>query len=400
MALLPVAEALARVLSDVQPTLTDDVPLLQARGRILAAEVTARLTQPPFDASAMDGYAVRSADLDRIPASLSLVGESAAGHAFGGGVAAGQCVRISTGAPVPEGADCVVIQENTSRDGSVVIVREGVDVGQHIRRQGFDFAVGQSLLAGGARLDAHAIALAAAAGHARLSVRRKPTVAILATGDELVEPGETPNASQIVSSNSYGLAAMIEAAGGAPQLLPIARDRRDALAAGIAAAEGADILVTIGGASVGDHDLVGPILKENGTSLDFWKIAMRPGKPLMFGRRGAQRVLGLPGNPVSCLVTGHVFLVPLVRRLLGLRAGNSTEPAVLAVGVEANGPRQHYMRARLDSRGERLPLVTPLSSQDSGALSLLASAGCLIVRPAGAESAAAGEQVEVLRFDV
>jgi molybdopterin molybdotransferase len=399
MALLPVADALARVLADIDLTPGEDVPLLSANDRILASDTGARLTQPPFDASAMDGYAVRAADVAQVPARLTMIGESAAGLGFAGALATGECVRISTGAPMPAGADCVVIQEDTEREGSSVSVRESGASGQHVRPRGFDFAAGQPLLAAGVRLDARAIALAAAAGHATLHVRGKPSVAILATGNELVEPGTTPAAGQIVSSNSYGLAAMVAAAGGAPRLLGIARDRRDDLAAKIDAAHGADVLVTIGGASVGDHDLVGPVLQEVGTTLGFWRIAMRPGKPLMFGRRGAQRVLGLPGNPVSCLVTARVFLVPLIGRLLGLPASSDTQAATLAAPLEANGPRQHYMRASLTPRGAALPLVAPLPSQDSGALSLLASAGCLIVRPAGAPAAQMGEHVEILRLE-
>ncbi|MDO9382878.1 MAG: molybdopterin molybdotransferase MoeA [Hyphomicrobiaceae bacterium] len=400
MALLPVADALARVIAGVEPTESETVSLLQANGRILAAAVAARLTQPPFDCSAMDGFAVRHTDVATVPARLVVIGEAAAGHSYSGTIGAGQCVRISTGAPVPAGADCVVIQEDTERDGDTVTVKDVGSPGQHIRRRGFDFASGQPMIDAGRSLEARAIALAAAAGHGSLPVRRRPIVAILATGDELVEPGETPAADQIVSSNSYGLAAMVEAAGGEPRLLGIARDTRASLSAKIAEADGADILITIGGASVGDHDLVGPMLQESGAAIDFWRIAMRPGKPLMFGRRGTQRVLGLPGNPVSCLVTARVFLVPLIRAMLGLDAGTDLETAVLSAPIEANGPRQHYMRASLALRGAALPTVAPLRSQDSAALSLLASAGCLIVRPAGALATAAGTEVEILRLDV
>lgn len=400
MALLPVADALARVLAGVTPSPEESVPLLRANGRILAAPVAALLTQPPFDCSAMDGFAVRHADVAAAPLRLDLIGESAAGHSFPGEVGAGQCVRISTGAPVPAGADCVIIQEDTDRDGSRIVVKEAGPAGQHIRRRGFDFAAGRLMIEAGRLLEARAIALAAAAGHGTLPVRRKPVVAILATGDELVEPGATPAADQIVSSNSYGLAAMVEAAGGSPRLLGIARDTRADLAAKISESDGADILVTIGGASVGDHDLVGPMLKESGAVLDFWRIAMRPGKPLMFGLRGAQRVLGLPGNPVSCLLTARVFLVPLIRAMLGLDAGTDLETAILSAPLEANGPRQHYMRASLTRRGAALPAVAPLVSQDSAALSLLASAGCVIVRPANAPALGAGSEVEILRFGI
>jgi len=400
MGLLPVAEALTRVLSGAVVTPREDVALLAANGRILAADVAAALTQPPFDASAMDGFAVRACDVGNAPVALRLIGESAAGRGFGGLVDSGTCVRISTGAPVPEGADCIVIQEDAERNGGTITVLESGRVGQHVRKRGFDFMAGQDLITGGVRLEAHTIALAAAAGHGVLPVRRKPTVAILATGNELVEPGQAPATDQIVSSNSYGLAAMLDAAGGAPLLLGIARDERDDLAAKIAEGSDADILVTVGGASVGDHDLVAPMLRESGTDLDFWKIAMRPGKPLMFGRRGRQRVLGLPGNPVSCLVTARVFLVPLIRCMLGLPAGGEVEPAVLACPLEANGPRQHYMRATMELGRTSHPLVAPLSSQDSGALSLLAAAGCLIVRAPGAAPADTGDRVDILRLQL
>ncbi len=398
MSLLPVADALARVLANVTPTEIEPVPLLEANTRILAADIAARLTQPPFDCSAMDGYAVRTGDVAHVPVRLVRIGESAAGHGYSGTIGAGQCARISTGAPVPAGADCIIIQEDTERDGDGILVKEAGSIGQHIRKRGFDFAEGLPLLGADRVLDARAIALAAAAGHGTLPVRRKPVVAILATGDELVEPGTTPAEHQIVSSNSYGLAAMVEAAGGQPLLLGIARDTREALAAKIAEAADADVLVTVGGASVGDHDLVGPTLKDAGVMLDFWRIAMRPGKPLMFGHRGTQRVLGLPGNPVSCLVTARVFLVPLIRALLGLEAPTGLEPAVLSTPLEANGHRQHYMRASLTLRGASLPTVAPLLSQDSAALSLLASAGCLIVRAPDADAAEAGDEVAILRL--
>lgn len=398
MALLPVADALARVLDGVSPSAGERVPLLQSTGRIVSQSIVSNLTQPPFDCSAMDGYAVQAADVASAPVTLTLIGEAAAGRGFGGMIAAGQCTRISTGAPIPNGADCVIIQEDTDRDGDTVVVKEAGVSRQHIRARGFDFEQGQSLIASGHRLEARTIALAAASGHGELVVRRKPRVAILATGDELVEPGQAPAADQIVSSNAYGLAAMAEAAGAQAQLLGIARDTRPDLAAKIAAGHDADILVTIGGASVGDHDLVGPMLREAGAVLDFWKIAMRPGKPMMFGKRGTQRVLGLPGNPVSCLVTARVFLVPLIMKMLGLDPTANLETAILATPLEANGPRQHYMRAKLQHQGLAPPRVSPLASQDSAALSLFVSAGCLIVRPIAAPPASTGDSVEILRL--
>jgi molybdopterin molybdotransferase len=400
MALLPVADALARVLEGAGPTAREPVPLLAAAGRVLAADLPATLTQPPFDTSAMDGYAVRAADVAAPPVTLTRAGESAAGHAYAGTLAPGEAVRISTGAPVPAGADAVVIQENVTASGIAITIREGVDAGANIRLRGFDFRQGDTLLAAGRVLDARAITLAAAGGHGMLPVCRRPVVAILATGDELVEPGTPPGRDQIVGSNAYGLAALVTRAGATPQLLGIARDTPEALAAKIEEAAGADILVTIGGASVGDHDLIGAALSAAGATIDFWKIAMRPGKPMLFGRIGAQqRVLGLPGNPVSCLVTARVFLVPLIARMLGVTAVPQPARAVLAVPLEANGPRQHYMRARTASRDGERPAVSPLTSQDSAALSLMASADCFIVRPAEAPAADAGDIVDVLPLD-
>ncbi len=399
MALLPVAEALARILDGVTPLEAESVDLLQARGRVLAGDIVAKLTQPPFHASAMDGYAVRAADIANVPAALAVTGESQAGRRFDGAVAAAEAVRIFTGAAIPEGADTVVIQENTERSGDRLTVQEAPKPGANIRTAGGDFTAGKTVLAAGRILEAGAVTLAAAAGHARLPVRRKPLVAILATGDELVEPGAgPPGPDQIVSSNPYGLAALIERAGGAVRLLGIAGDTREALGAKLAAASGADILVTIGGASVGDRDLVRPVLEARGLKLDFWKIAMRPGKPMLFGRLEGMRVLGLPGNPNSCLVTARVFLVPLIQRLLGCApAPAPMQTAILAAGLDANGPRQHYMLAVLEPGAP--PRVRALASQDSGRISSLVAADVMIVRPPDAPALAAGSAVEFLPID-
>ena len=331
---------------------------------------------------------------------MTLIGEARAGEAFSGSVGAGQCARIFTGAPVPAGADAIVIQENTKADGSIVTVVEGSPDPAHIRPRGGDFAEGQVLLSPGRVLDARAVLLAAAMGHGTLAVRKKPVIAVLATGDELVEPGQKPGPDQIVSSNPYGLAAMIAAAGGEPRLLGIARDTRTALEEKIAAAADADVLVTTGGASVGDHDLVGPVLTSRGMAMDFWKIAMRPGKPMLFGKLGTQRVLGLPGNPVSALICGRVFLMPLIDRLLG----RDTSPwapvrARLTEALEKNGPRQHYMRAVTSHDANGVLLVTPQLSQDSSLMSPLAASNALIVRTVDAPALGAGDEADVLPMD-
>lgn len=398
--LLSVEEALARILAGAGPLGTERVAIETAHDRILAEPLAARLTQPPFDASAMDGYAVRAADVAKLPATLKVIGESAAGHPFGGRVDAGEAVRIFTGAPVPEGADGVVIQEHTKREGDQVLV-EGDDLETaHIRPRGGDFREGMSLLPAGRRLGPRELSLAASMGHGEIDVYRRPKVAILSTGDELVRPGETPGVGQIVASNHLGVGAMMRAFGAEVIQLGIARDTAQSLTEHVERAKDADVLVTIGGASVGDHDLVAPVLSKQGMELAFWKIAMRPGKPLMSGRLGALRVIGLPGNPVSSLVCARVFVAPLVEQLAGRPvATEATRRAEAAVAIEANGPRQHYMRATLTSGGDGLPKVTPVRSQDSSLLSPLAIADCLIVRPPSVPAAAPGDIVHVLPLD-
>ncbi len=398
--LISVEEALARILADASPLGTERVAIDVAHDRILAEPLAARLTQPPFDASAMDGYAVRTADVARLPVKLTLVGESAAGHPFSGRVGSGEAVRIFTGAPVPEGADGIVIQEHTAREGAQVLV-EGEDVQtDHIRPRGGDFREGMRLLDVGRRLGPRELSLAAAMGHGEITVWRRPKVAVLSTGDELVRPGETPGTGQIVASNHLGVGAMVRGFGAEVIQLGIARDTPESLMSHVARAKDADILVTIGGASVGDHDLVAPVLSKQGMELAFWKIAMRPGKPLMSGRLGGLRVIGLPGNPVSALVCARVFLVPLVEHLAGhATASEATRPAVAEVPIEANGPRQHYMRATLTRDGDGLPHVRPVRSQDSSLLSPLAIADCLIVRSPKAGAVAPGETVLVLPLD-
>ena len=399
MALLSVAEALARVTQGLEPLESERVKLEQARGRVLAEDIAAHLTQPPFDASAMDGYAVRAADVAALPATLRLIGEALAGRGFDGEVKQGEAVRIFTGAPVPKGADTVVIQENTEVAPGVVTVNDAAPR-RHIRPRGQDFTKGEVLLRAGTRLGPRELMLAAAMNHAELPVRRKPKVAILATGDEVVPPGTALDRDQIVSSVPAGLAALIEAQGGEPMSLGIAQDTAESIVTLARTGSAADILVTVGGASVGERDLVSAALRSEGMELDFWKIAMRPGKPLLYGRLGNQRVLGVPGNPVAALICGLVFLVPMLHRLLGLREGaRGPHEAVLGQALEANGPREHYMRAASTWRpgGERL--VTPLAAQDSALMADFARADCLIVRPPDAPALAAGERVTIIPLD-
>jgi molybdopterin molybdotransferase len=398
--LLSVEEALARILADARPLGTERIAIDNAHDRVLAEPLAARLTQPPFDASAMDGYAVRAVDVAQLPAKLRVIGESAAGHPFFGRVGQGEAVRIFTGAAVPEGADGIVIQEHTTREGAQILVRDEDVQTDHIRPRGGDFREGLRLLDAGRRLGPRELSLAAAMGHGEVAVYRRPKVAILSTGDELVRPGETPGTGQIVASNHLGVGAMVRGFGAEVSQLGIARDTAESLNAHVARAKDADILVTIGGASVGDHDLVAPVLSKQGMELAFWKIAMRPGKPLMSGRLGNLRVIGLPGNPVSALVCARVFLVPLVEHLAGhATASEATRLAEAAVAIEANGPRQHYMRATLTRDGDGLPRVAPVRSQDSSLLSPLAIADCLIVRPPKSPAVVPGETVRVLPLD-
>jgi molybdopterin molybdotransferase len=401
--LTSVEEALKRIIEDVPgPLPTEDVPLAACRGRRLATDLAALRTQPPFAASAMDGYAVRAADVGQLPAALKVIGTSAAGHRFPGSVGPGEAVRIFTGAPVPDGADRVVIQEDALREGDAVTFAAVTSSGNNIRAAGLDFTEGQRLIAAGARLDARLLALAAAMGHGTLPVRRRPRVAILATGDELVRPGEPAGPDQIVTSNSYAVAALAEDEGAEVVDLGIAGDDFAALEASIAAAQSAkaDVLVTLGGASVGDHDLVQSALVKQGMRLGFWRIAMRPGKPLMHGRLGPMAILGLPGNPVSAIVCALLFLVPLIRTLAGdpdaLR--DRSEEAELATDVPANDLRQDYLRAELIDRPDGLPLARPFGRQDSSMLSTLAASGALVLRPPHAPAAKAGARCRILRL--
>jgi molybdopterin molybdotransferase len=401
MTLLPVDEALARILSRATTVGTETVAVDRAAGRVLAADLAAARTQPPFVSSAMDGYAVRGADVATVGSHLRVIGTSVAGHGFDGTLAAGEAVRIFTGAPVPVGADTVFIQEDARivSDGVIEVAEAGTP-GRHVRAAGLDFREGDVLVRAGTVLDFRHVSLAAAMNHATVDVVRRPRVAILATGNELVLPGETPGPDQIIASNHIGVAALVERSGGEAIFLGIAPDRTEAIAAAVrrAADDGADVLVTLGGASVGEHDLVRDAFGLEGLSLDFWKIAMRPGKPLIFGRLGPMHVLGLPGNPVSSLVCGLVFLEPLVRALAGRGAAPAdVETAVLGAAMAKNDVRRDYVRAALTHDGGRL-VATPARVQDSSMISVLTAAGCLIIREPGEPAAAAGEACRIIRF--
>lgn len=396
--MISVAEALERILAGVSTLPSETVSLGHAVGRVLAADVSARVTQPPVDISAMDGYAVRAADIARVPVKLRAIGEAPAGGAFEGRIGPGEAVRIFTGGPVPEGADTIIIQEDVETDGEQINVREGVAPGTHVRPAGLDFRAGDVGVAAGRSLTPRDIGLAAAMNVPWLDVRRKPRIALLATGNEIVRPGESIGRNQIVSSNALALAALIASNGGESFDLGIALDTPQSLQSMVQGARGGDMLVTMGGASVGDHDLVHSVLGGEGLEIDFWKIAMRPGKPLMFGNINGTPMLGLPGNPVSSLVCGLIFLVPAIRAMLGLAnpQQHARLRAVLGCALEANDRREDYLRARLTRNGEDNLVATPFAKQDSSMLSLLAQSECLVVRPPCAPSAGAGETVEII----
>jgi molybdopterin molybdotransferase len=400
MALMPVAEALARVLADAKSLPSENVPLRQALGRVLTADVKALRTQPPTDVSAMDGYAVRGADVGSAPATLKLIGEVAAGHPFDGAVAAGQAARIFTGGVMPAGADTVVIQELTRRDGDQVVINKSVALGRNVRRQGIDFSEGAVLLRQGRRLSGRDVMLAAAMNYPLLPVHRRPRVAVLGTGDELLPPGSAPSIGEIVYSNGFALLAMAEGEGAEVHDLGIAPDRLNDIARAVRGARqwGADILVTSGGASVGEHDLVQRALAAEGLDLSFWRVALRPGRPMMHGRLGAMQVLGVPGNPVSSYVCAFLFLVPLIRRLAGRDdIERKRVPARLGCDLKANDEREDYMRATL-TQGPDGPVATPLPDQDSSLMAPLSAASCLLIRAPHAPAAAAGSPCVILKL--
>jgi molybdopterin molybdotransferase len=397
--MISVTEARARILEPLRATPAETVALANAWGRVLATPVVARLTQPPVDVSAMDGYAVRAADAT-LGAKLRVAGAAPAGHPYPGTVEAGEAVRLFTGSVVPQGADAILLQEDAVRTDDVVEVREACTPARHIRRAGQDFSQGDVLLQPGRRLGARDIGLAAAGNHPWLTVHRRPQIAILATGDEIAMPGEPIVSGGIVSSNSHAIASLVRAGGGEPVLLPVVPDDRNAIAAVVDSLGGIDMLVTTGGASVGEHDLVQAALAERGFELNFWKVAMRPGKPLIAGRVAGTPVLGLPGNPVSALICAALFLLPSLDVLGGLTAAAPrTERAVLGVGVPQNDVRADHLRATLTIAAGGLLVATPFSRQDSGMLSLLARADALILRAPHAPPLAEGDEVEVIRLD-
>ena len=398
--MISVAEARKRILAGIRPTPAEIVSLSAAWLRVTAAPVAARLTQPPRDVSAMDGYSLRAAD-GALGAKLTMVGSSPAGHPWQGTVGPGEAVRTFTGSIIPDGADTILLQEDASRNGAIVTVNEAVRPARHIRRAGQDFSEGDVLVPAGKRLNARDIGLIAAGNHPWVVVHRAPRVAILATGDEIALPGEKIPPGGIVSSNSHALAALVRACGGDPMVLPVARDDLATIAAVADSVTGMDLLITTGGASVGDHDLVQDALKGRGMELDFWQIAMRPGKPLMFGRLGRVPMLGLPGNPVSALITGILFALPAIERLAGLPGDPPpVVTAILGAKLAANDHRADHLRARLATSDDGTLVATAFDRQDSAMLRLLALSDGLILRPPHAPALAAGATVPVIRLDL
>jgi molybdopterin molybdotransferase len=399
--MLSVRDAHARVITAFEALPAETISVADAAGRVLAQSPQARLTQPPADLSAMDGYAVRAEDVAAAPTTLTLVGQAPAGGSYDHALKPGEAVRIFTGAPLPMGADAIVIQEDTKADGKKITILEAPRIGRHIRKAGLDFAAGDRPFEVGRTLTTRDVALAAAMNLPWLSVHRKPRVAILSTGDELVMPGEPIGRNQIVSSSGIAVAALVRSWGGEPTLFDIARDDAKLIEDRIAAGAQHDLLITLGGASVGDHDLVQAALKAQGFAMDFWRIAMRPGKPLMFAARDRARVLGMPGNPVSTMVCALLFMKPALERMLG-QPGDliATQPAQLAADVKANDLREDYVRSRLARAADGSLTVEPHPVQDSSMLSVLAWSSGLLVRPPHDPARKTGEVVQVIDLSV
>jgi len=400
MALMPVADALAHVLEGADALSAETIRLEDAHGRVLATDLKALRTQPPDHVSAMDGYAARADDLANVPVTLTVIGEVAAGHPISAEVKQGQAARIFTGGVMPKGSDTVVIQEQTQRNGDKVTVEKAPTKGRNVRLQGLDFRQGEVLLNKGQRLSDRDVMLAAAMNHAALPVHRRPKVAVLATGDELVPPGTTPKLGEIVYSNGFAVLALAREAGAEIRDLGIARDKVDEIAAAVRRGRDwkADVLVTMGGASVGEHDLVQQALKDEGLDLSFWRVALRPGRPMMHGRLGPMHVLGVPGNPVSAYVCAFLFLVPLVGRLTGrAEAVYAPQEARLGRELPANDERQDYLRATL-APGPDGPVATPLPDQDSSLMAPLANADCLLIREPHAPAASSGSRCVILKL--
>jgi molybdopterin molybdotransferase len=399
MSLLPVEDAQARLLGSASPIAdAQTVPLAAADGRVLAGDLAARLTQPPFNSSAMDGYALRQADAPEPGAKLRVVGTSSAGHAFDGAIGDGEAVRIFTGAPVPDDADSVLLQEDAEKIDGGIRTKFPVRENQHIRPRGQDFRLGETVLTSGNVMDFTRLTVAAGMNHAEIPVLRKPLVAILATGDELLAPGGMAGPSQIVASSGFGIAALVRNAGGEVLDLGIVPDDSTAITEAVRRAEGAgaDVIVTLGGASVGDHDLVQATLIAAGMQLDFWRIAMRPGKPLMVGSLGRIHVLGLPGNPVSSLVCALLFLEPLLRKLASLPPVKREAIVEAAVDLAANDHRQDYVRASFEMSPDGARRARPFGKQDSSMMKIFAQADCLIIRPPNAPAVEAGAPCPVM----
>ena len=395
--LISVEQARTKIIDAFKPLACETVALNDAHGRVLGETIAARRTQPPVAVSAMDGYAVRACDVATTPISLSVIGEAPAGGAFDGLVGPGQAVRIFTGGPVPKGADAIVLQEETDMGPETVEIKEAPPLGQHIRCAGIDFSEGDELINAGTYLTARHIGLAAAMNYPDLPVTRKPVIALLATGDEIVRPGDPIGPNQIVSSNGPALSALIKAQGGEPKDLGIARDTEDSIRTLIKGAVGTDLLITMGGVSVGDKDLVRKVLSEEGMEINFWRIAMKPGKPLMFGQLGDVPVLGLPGNPVSSLVCAILYLKPAIDHMLGRpKSAMQMTRAILGADLAANNFREDFMRASLDLDVDGNACASPFNLQDSSQMATLARAGCLIHRPANAPPAKAGDAVNVI----